>query len=115
MVANGRGGGAVSYDLYIIENENFYKIAAENSDCFYPGLFERDVKAGQSIKFWLKDSFFSKPMIVRLVANKSEYFSFNCANTQIEKDRTEIPILIFIVTVLICGVIYKKEIKAKLT
>jgi len=110
VVSNGRGGSSVSYNLYIEENKDFYKIGASNSDCFYPDAFENGVKEGQPIKIWLITPWLTRPMIVRVAANNVNYLSFNCANKKIDEERQSGPFLCFMLATLLSYIIYKKDI-----
>lgn len=111
VTSKGRGGGSVSYNLYITENVDFYKVAADNSDCLDYGSFGNSLKEGQPIQIYLQDSFFRRSMIVCMISNNIQYISFDCANQQIDKERIMMPIICLIITVLLIGAIYKKEIK----
>jgi hypothetical protein len=106
--------GDTSYDLFIKENQDYYKIGADNSNCFYSGLFLDAVKVGQPIQIYLKKSFIRKSMIVCITSNNIEYLSFNCANQEIESERILMPMMLLGLTLLVCGFIYKNEIKAQL-
>jgi hypothetical protein len=105
--------GDVSYNLYVQESTDYFTVAADNSECFYAGLLDKDIKIGEPIQLNLQKSTFRKPMIVRVLANNTDYFSLNCANEEIEIERIKMPIIIFIVSLLIIGLIYKKEFKLR--
>lgn len=77
--------GDISYDLFLLEDQTtYYKIAADYSHCFYPDGFQSAVKVGQPIQLYLQKTFFRKPGIVAIVADNTSYFSFDCANGEIE-------------------------------
>lgn len=58
---------------------------------------------------------FAVPMAIgSIIANNTEYLSFDCANEEIEKEKIVFPFLGIAVIFLFVYVIYKKEIHKKL-
>jgi len=107
--------GDVSYDLYIKENEESYKISADGSHCFLYGSFVTEIKDGQPVQLYLnrRVPFFSirKPMIVRIVANDYEYLSFDCTNDEIADEKIKMPLMCLLLEIIVGCLIYKKKIK----
>ena len=106
--------GDISCDLYIQENDEPYKVSADDSQCFLYDNFVTKIKVGQPIQIYLNRGmpFFSirKPMIVRILANDCEYLSFDCANDEIAGEKIKIPLMCLLLEILVGYLIYKKQI-----
>jgi hypothetical protein len=107
--------GDVSYDLYIKENKDSYKISADNSNCLILDDFRNSVKEGDPIQIYLNkpNPFFSirSPVIVAIRKINNEYLSFNCVNNDSKKDKIQLPFFLIFIGTAVAGLIYKKEIK----
>jgi hypothetical protein len=77
--------GSLNYDLYIDEEQNFYKIGANYTDCFDYDAFKDKVKNGQEIEIGIKKhnsiiEFSDLRVVTSIIANGHDYFRVNCAN-----------------------------------
>ncbi len=113
-VGSGRNSGCIWYDLYIQESHDYYRISADNSDCFQYDSLLSQVGKGDTIDIYINKPvpFFSiaKPMVVSVEVNNYEYLSFDCVNSKTDEERVEIPLYSLGVGILLAFVIHKKEI-----
>jgi hypothetical protein len=99
---------SVSYDLYIQENSESYKILPDWEDCFDNKGFINEIKEGQLIKISIsKNSGLRSstiPTVVSVVANNRDFLNQTCINKEINTNKIEIPLL-FVGFLLIGGIL----------
>ena len=90
--------GSLNYDLYVIENNQHYKIGADVADCFSYDAFHNDVKPGQLIKIGVrKDNGFFRAsdmkLVVLLMIDDQTYLRSQCVNKTLSNDKTNNPLI----------------------
>jgi hypothetical protein len=107
---------SISYDLYITEYQDYYKIAADNAGAFFYDSFRNDMRQGQPIQIYINQPipFMSlrRPFVVRVTANDKDYLSFDSVNAEIASEKKWGPLAVIGLVILSGCVIYKKELKA---
>jgi hypothetical protein len=101
------------YDLYNQDNNEIYRIAANNVDCFDINRFVQNVNAGNLIKIYIDDQGLTKPSVIGIIADGKNYIDTNCVNRKIDSDKVFIPIIFIIPAMLIGIVYYLKKRKSK--
>jgi hypothetical protein len=103
--------GDVSYDVYIKEDPDVFKISADWSKCFEDVGFEQDVKVGQPIQIFVKQGpeFSSARLLVGIKANGLDYLSAACINDDLRNEKIHIPLFFGIGAVLIGAVSFLKR------
>jgi hypothetical protein len=106
--------GSVSYDLYIEENSDPYKIAADYIDCFDYQNFIKDISYGEIINLNnSKISFFRKSFVTEIYTDKYHYLNVSCANNHIQSDKTLVPIVTLLLYPLFIIFIVNKKATLK--
>jgi hypothetical protein len=106
-------GADTSYNLYLSESNQSYKISDIQAGCFMYGLFKQEVREGDYIKIYVGDKmdYFSiRPRLVYcVIANNKEYLSFDCQKRVIDNNKIYEPIAFVVIFALIAGLIYLKR------
>lgn len=109
--------GDTSYNLYINENDNNYKIIADWSGCFQYSYFLNEVKQGDEITISFKNGnvfdLFKIIKVVSVVANNKTFMNMDCVNLHIEDDRTKIPLFCLAAIVFMWGYWFLRGTKLK--
>jgi hypothetical protein len=106
--------GDASYDLYIHENQDYFKIKADWANCFSYESFKDEVQEGQPIELLIKRDnswiSFTKPSIIAVSVNGNDYLYQSCVVQNINHDKILIP-SIFGGALLLYGfyLLYKKR------
>ena len=113
-----QGKISYSYNLYDLVNNEFYKIIAENTDCFDLEDFLQNVKEGDLIKVYLnKHTGLKNPnlkSVIGIVANGENYIDTKCINEKIESNKIYLPLIFSILPIIfIITAIYKRKKKAE--
>ena len=104
--------GSVSYNLYLNENSEYYKINASNAECFAYTSFTNRVSSGQPISIYVNNNtLLSQSFVVSVIANGQEYLSFDCINHQIADDKIKIPLMSIGVLLVLVMIAYLKSKK----
>lgn len=83
--------GSYTYSIYIIESNKPFITGENSSHCFIYGAFKNDVKKGDPVKIYTcKNSYFTDPEVVGLIAGKWEYMPLDCVNKQVDTDKVTI-------------------------
>lgn len=103
--------GSLNYELYIQENQNVYKIGADDADCFVYESFIRETSTNQPIKISIrqKNSFLRNSNLLFVVAVESKgitYLDPDCINENLKNNKIKIPILS--VGLMIIGFLFYK-------
>lgn len=106
-----------SYNFYTDENEEFYKIAADYTDCFEVDRFYQNVKNGDKITIYIdKDNGLKNPNLksaVGIIVKGKNYIDVNCINNKITENKIFIPMIFSIFPIiLIISYIQKKRKKS---
>jgi hypothetical protein len=113
-VGTGRASGCIWYDLYLQESQQYYRISADNSECFSYDSLQNNIKAGDPIQLYISKPipFFSivGSMVVSVKSNNQEYLSFSCINEKIEDERVGIPLCCLGLGLFTTLLMYKKEV-----
>jgi hypothetical protein len=107
-----------SYNFFIEENDDLYKIAADYTDCFEVDDFFQNVKKGDLIIIYIdKNSGLKNPnlkSIVGIVVKGKNYVNDSCINDKIEEKKIYMPLIFSILPIiLIISFIYKKVKKQR--
>jgi hypothetical protein len=105
--------GEYSYNLFTAEQPyNYYKIGADDSDCFFYYTFLSQVKTGQAIEIGLcKNDFLRNESVVSLVHNKQNYISINCINDRIADTKILSSVIFFcLVLIFLFRFLYLKKL-----
>ena len=113
-----QGKISYSYNLYDLDDNEFYKIVADNTDCFDLEGFLQNVKEGDLIKVYLnKHTGLKNPnlkSVIGIVANGENYIDTKCINEKIESNKIYLPLIFSILPIiLIITAIYKRKKKAE--
>jgi hypothetical protein len=115
VIANKPGRGSLNYDLYVLDDNEHYKIAADYADCFDYNDFQGMVSRGQLVTMQIRKEngalLSDLKLIVSLSSNEIEYLSADCVNRQISEDKINLPIFFAIAVVLIYILLYYQERK----
>jgi hypothetical protein len=85
--------GIYTYSIYIIESNKPFITGENSSHCFVYMAFKNDVKKGDPIKIYTcKNSYFTDPEVVGLIAGKWEYMPLDCVNKQVDTNKVTITI-----------------------
>lgn len=103
--------GSLNYELYIQENQNVYKIGADDADCFDYDSFIRETSSNQLIKISIrrKNSFLRNSDLLAVVAVESKgirYLYPDCINENLENNKIKLPILA--IGLMIIGFLFYK-------
>ncbi|HEY4323102.1 MAG TPA: hypothetical protein VGN20_03930 [Mucilaginibacter sp.] len=108
--------GDVSYDLYLAESNDYYKISAEWARCFLADNFLSDVKPGQQVELYVAKNAipFFKSSVASLSSDGKSYLIMDCVNNDIDRNRYLMPlaslgISIFAITLFLVDEKKKKE------
>lgn len=105
--------GEYSYNLFTEEEaDKYYKIAADDSDCFFYFSFLSQVKKGQPIEIGIcKNDFLRKGFVVSLILNKQNYIGIDCINDRISNTKISVSVIFFSLTlVFLFRFLYLKKI-----
>lgn len=101
---------SISYNIFIQENLEYYKILPDWTNCFEYNKFEDEIKEGQLINIYIRKNNGLRsndiPVIVSLVANNKDYLSQNCINKEIRDSKFKIPMILIGGLLLIAGLVY---------
>lgn len=101
------------YDLHTQDNDDVYRIAADNVDCFDVDTFIQNTEAGSLIKVYIDDKGLTKPSVIGIVSGGENYIDRNCINRRIEDDKLYIPLIFIIPAAIILILYYLKKRKTK--
>jgi hypothetical protein len=109
--------GDTSYNLYINENANNYKIIADWSGCFQYNNFNDSIKQGDEIAVSFKTDRFlglsNTFKVVCLVAGNNTFMSADCVNYRIEDNRFKIPLICLLLIAFMWGYWFLRGTKLK--
>jgi hypothetical protein len=107
--------GSLNYDLYVIENNEHYKIGADCADCFYYSDFINKIGVGDPIKLGIRkdNGFFAKDLklIVSIDAKDSNYLDTTCVNKEAADEKAYLPFFGALGLIVIYGLLYYQELK----
>lgn len=104
----------ISYDLYISENSNPYKIVAAYTDCFDYDSFIKEISPGQIINFYISNiNFFRKSFVTDVYVGKLHYLNASCVNGHIQNDKIFVPIISLLLYPLFIIFITTKKVTLK--
>lgn len=107
--------GGVNYDLYVIENNEHYKIGAEWADCFYYNDFVSRVKPGQLIKLSIRkhNGFLSSDLklVVSLTVDGQNYLDSDCVNRTSADEKIYLPVFGTLGLIVVYFLFYYQELK----
>lgn len=104
----------ISYDLYISENSNPYKIVAAYTDCFDYDAFMKEISSGQTINLYISNmNFFRKSFITDVYTDKIHYLNASCVNSHIQNEKILIPIISLLLYPLFIIFITTKKVTLK--
>jgi hypothetical protein len=103
-----------SYNFYIEENDDLYKIVADYTGCFEIDNFFQNIKEGDLIIIYIdKNKGLKNPnlkSIVGIVGKGKNYIDVNCVNDEIEEKKIYMPLIFSILPIiLIISFIQKRK------
>ncbi len=107
--------GDVSYDLYLTESDNCYRISAEWAHCFSAEQFQGEVKPGDPVELYLGKGAlpFSVPQVAWLSSNGINYLDMDCVNDDISENRYKLPIFSLVISLFAIGLFLADKNKKK--
>jgi hypothetical protein len=107
--------GSLNYDLYVIENNEHYKIGADCADCFYYSDFINKIGFGDPIKLGIRkdNGFFAKDLkfIVSIDAKDSNYLDSTCVNKEAADEKAYLLVFGVLGLIVIYILFYFQEMK----
>jgi len=100
-----------SYNLYLTESNNAYKISADWAHCFSAQDFLQAVKPGQPVEIFLHKSVlpFVPPMVASINSAGTNYLSMACVNDDISQNRFELPVALLGISLFAAAVFLLKR------
>lgn len=104
-----------SFSLYNLDNNEFYKISADNTDCFDLEGFLQNVKEGDLIIVYLnKHTGLKNPnlkSVIGIVVKGKNYIDTICINDKIESNKIYLPLMFSILPIIVIISIFHKKRK----
>jgi len=103
--------GDDSYDIYLTESNNAYKISADWAHCFSAQAFLEDVKPGQPVELYLHKPLlpFAPLTVASINSAGTSYLSIACVNDDISQARFELPVTLLGISLLAAAVFLLKR------
>ena len=108
-----KGKVSYYYDLYNTDNDEIYRIAANDVDCFDVERFMQNIETGIVLKVHINNQGLTKSSVIGIVLEGENYIDTNCINRKIEDDKLYIPIIFIIGAAIILFLYYFKKRKDK--
>jgi hypothetical protein len=101
--------GDVSYDLYLSESDDSYRISADWAHCFREAAFREDVRPGQLVELYLHKEPFRITSIASINSGGTTYLDMDCVNNNISENRTELPLIVLGFSLVLGALFFFKQ------